>query len=144
VEIVSWIYLKVMLARMKIIWRIKIEKFNNHNFELLKLKIEDLLVDREQWVVVIPSTIPIGMSREEWEKLEKMERSMILLCLAYSVFLNVSGEDLAKKLNDKLGSLYQSKSMINKLFLRNKLYLMRMSDGSSVTEHLNAFNTVIS
>jgi hypothetical protein len=25
-----------------------------------------------------------------------------------------------------------------------KLYLLRMSDGSSVTEHLNAFNTVIS
>jgi hypothetical protein len=124
--------------------RIEIEKFNGQNFELWKLKIEDLLVDREQWEVVCPGTIPTGMSREEWEKLERRERSMIQLCLADSVLLNVSGEDSTKKLWDKLGSLYQSKSLVNKLFLRNKLYLLRMSDGSSVTEHLNAFNTIIS
>jgi hypothetical protein len=60
------------------------------------------------------------------------------------VLLNVSGEDSTKKLWDKLGSLYQSKSLVNKLFLRKKLYLLRMSDGSSVTENLNAFNTIIS
>jgi hypothetical protein len=33
--------------------RIEIEKFNGQNFELWKLKIEDLLVDREQWVVFL-------------------------------------------------------------------------------------------
>jgi hypothetical protein len=37
--------------------RIEIEKFNGHNFELWKLKIEYLLVDREQWETVCPSTI---------------------------------------------------------------------------------------
>jgi hypothetical protein len=45
---------------------------------------------------------------------------------------------------DKLGKLYQSKSLVNKLFLKKKLYLMRMTEGTSVTEHLNAFNTIIS
>jgi hypothetical protein len=84
-----------------------------------------------------------GMSTEEWEKLERRERSMIQLCLADSVLLNVLGENSAKKLWDKLGSLYQSKSLVNKFFLRKKLYLMRMSDGSSVTEHLHVFNTII-
>jgi hypothetical protein len=54
------------------------------------------------------------------------------------------GEDSTKKLVEKLGSLYQSKSMVNKLFLRNKLYILRMSDGSLVTDHLNVFNTIIS
>jgi hypothetical protein len=34
--------------------------------------------------------------------------------------------------------------MVNKLFLRKKLYLLRMSDGmSSVTKHLNASNTIL-
>jgi hypothetical protein len=42
-----------------------------------------------------------------------------------------------------MGSLYQSKSLVNKLFLIKKLYLLRMSDGSSVTEHLNVFNTIL-
>jgi hypothetical protein len=34
--------------------------------------------------------------------------------------------------------------MVNKFFLRKKLYLLRISDGDSVTKHLNAFNTIIS
>jgi hypothetical protein len=124
--------------------RIEIEKFNGQNFELWKLKIEDLLVDREQWAKVCPSTIPIGMSTEEGEKLERRVRSTIRLCFADSVLLNVSGEDSTKKLWDKLGSLYQSKSMVNKFFLVKKLYLLSMSEDSSMTEHLNAFNTIIS
>jgi hypothetical protein len=58
--------------------------------------------------------------------------------------LNVSCEDSTTKLWDKLGILYPSKSILNKLFLRKKLYLLRMSDGSLVTEHLTTFNTIIS
>jgi hypothetical protein len=38
--------------------RIKIDKFNGKNFELWKLKMEDLLVDKEQQIVVDPSTQP--------------------------------------------------------------------------------------
>jgi hypothetical protein len=30
--------------------RIEIEKFNGKNFELWKLNMEDLLVDKEQWI----------------------------------------------------------------------------------------------
>ena len=48
----------------------------------------------------------------------------------------MSEEDIAKKLWDKLGNLYLSKSMVNKLFLQKKLYLLRMNDGDSITEHL--------
>ena len=53
-------------------------------------------------------------------------------------------EDTMKKLWDKSGNLYQSKSMVNKLFLQKKLYLLRMNHGDSVTKHLNAFNINIS
>jgi hypothetical protein len=40
--------------------RIEIEKFNDKNFELWKLKMEDLLVDKEQWIIVDPGTHPTG------------------------------------------------------------------------------------
>jgi hypothetical protein len=39
---------------MESILRIEIVKFDGHNFELWKIKIEDLLVDREQWTTVFP------------------------------------------------------------------------------------------
>jgi hypothetical protein len=60
------------------------------------------------------------------------------------VLLNVSGESTAKELWDKLRNLYQSKFLVNKLFLRKKLYHLMMEDGDSVAEHLNAFNTLVS
>ena len=90
----------------------------------MKLKMEDLLVNKEQWIVVDPDTHPIGtystrrkftgtqttstqptgMSKEDWEKLDRRERSTIRLCLADSVLLNVSGESTTKELWDKLGN----------------------------------------
>ena len=78
---------------------------------------EYLLVDKKKWAAVNPGTKPAGVSTEDWEKLDRKVRSTIRLCLSDSVLLNVSGEDSAKKLWEKLGNLYQSKSLINKLLL---------------------------
>ena len=39
--------------------------------------------------------------------------------------------------------MYQAKSLVNKLFLRKNLYSLRMEEGGSVTEHLNAFNLLV-
>jgi hypothetical protein len=62
---------------MASISRIKIKKLNGQNFELWKLKIEYLLVDREQWKIVYSETMSTSMSMEEWEKLERRAMSMI-------------------------------------------------------------------
>jgi hypothetical protein len=85
--------------------RIEIEKFNGQNFELWKLKIEDILVDQEQWEWSIQVPFLTSMSREEWEKLERRERSMIQLCLVNLVLLNVSGEDSTRKIVGQVGKL---------------------------------------
>jgi hypothetical protein len=105
---------------------------------------KDLLVDRKQWVHVKPRTKLKGKSDEDWKKLDKESHSTIQIYFVDSVLLNVSEEDTTNKLWDKLGNLYQSKSMVNKLFICKKLYLLRMSDGDLVTEHMNALNIVIS
>jgi hypothetical protein len=38
--------------------KIEINKFNGKFFELWKIKMEDLLVDKDQWIIVDPGTIP--------------------------------------------------------------------------------------
>eukprot|EP00253_Pinus_taeda_P014200 PITA_14200 len=124
--------------------KIEIAKFNGQSFELWKLKMEDLLVDKDQWITIDLSTKPMGMSDEEWKKLDQKEKGTIQLCVSYSILLNVSEEATVKSLWDKLGTLYQSKSVVNKLFQWKKLYNLRMKDGDLVTEHLNAFNIVVS
>ena len=118
--------------------KMEIEKFNGESFELWKLKMEDLLVDRDQWIMVDPGTAPTGTSADDQKKMDRKAKSTIRLCLSDSVLLNVSEEATAKYLWEKLEKLYQSKSLVNKLFLRKKLYNLRMRDGDLVADHLNA------
>eukprot|EP00253_Pinus_taeda_P003185 PITA_03185 len=122
--------------------KIEIEKINGQSFELWKLKMEDLLVDKDQWIAVDPGTKSTGVSHEEWKKMDRKAKSTIRLCVSDSILLNVSGEATVKALWDELETLYQSKTLVNKLFLWKKLYNSRMKNGDSVTEHLNTFNTV--
>ena len=44
---------------------IEIEKFNGQSFELWHLKMEDLLVDKDQWMAVDSGTKPTEMSNED-------------------------------------------------------------------------------
>ena len=53
-------------------------------------------------------------------KLDRKAKSTIRLCVSDSVLLNISGEASAKALWDMLGTFYQSKSLVNKLFLLKK------------------------
>jgi hypothetical protein len=57
--------------------KMEIEKFNGKIFELWKLKMEDLLVDRDQWIMVDPGTAPTGTSADDWKKLDRKEKSTI-------------------------------------------------------------------
>jgi hypothetical protein len=43
----------------------EIEKFNGNFFYLWKLKMEDLLVDKDQWIAVDPGTSPIRTSTND-------------------------------------------------------------------------------
>jgi hypothetical protein len=124
--------------------KMEIKKFKGKCFELWKLKMADFLVERDQWITVYPGTAPIRNSVDDWKKLDRKANSTIRLCLSDSILLNVSKEATTKYLWDKSGKLYQSKSLVNKLFLKNKLYNLGMRDGNSVAEHLNAFNTLVS
>jgi len=78
----------------------------------------------------------MGVSDEEWKKLDRKPKSTIELYVSDSVLLNVSGEAMVKALWDKLRTLYQSESLVNKLFLRKRFYNLRMKDGDSMIEHL--------
>ena len=50
-----------------------------------------------------PITLSVGMSKEDWEKLQIRVRSTIQICLVDSISLNVSDEDTVKKTWEKLG-----------------------------------------
>jgi hypothetical protein len=57
--------------------KMEIEKFNGKFFELWKLNMEYLLVDKDHWIVVDPDTAPIGTSVDDCKKLDRKGKSTI-------------------------------------------------------------------
>jgi hypothetical protein len=58
------------------------------------------------------------------------------------VAFNILKEKTMKELMDALDKLYEKTSASNKVFLMKILFNMKMSEGGSIADHLNEFNTV--
>jgi len=87
---------------------------------------------------------PNDITSDEWERLDKKAQGTIWLCLVDYVLLNVASEKSTHSLWKHLGEIYQAKSMVNKLYLKSKLFSMKMKEGESIIEHLNSFNLLLS
>ncbi|KAJ0076955.1 hypothetical protein Patl1_35978 [Pistacia atlantica] len=79
----------------------------------------------------------------ELDKMDRKARGLIRICLEDSVLTNVMDQDTANGLWQKLENMYLSKSLVNVLFRRKKLYNLRMHDGDSLAAHLDEFNTLV-
>ncbi|KAH0765169.1 hypothetical protein KY285_001040 [Solanum tuberosum] len=86
---------------------------------------------------------PDSMNAEQWEELDEKTLSSIKLSLSKEVLREVIRETIAASLWLKLESLYMTKSLANKLCLKERLYTLRMSEGSSIQSHLDAYNSII-
>jgi hypothetical protein len=71
--------------------KIEIDKFNGKSFELWKLKMEDLLVDKDQWIVVDPGTAPTGMSTKDWKSWIGREEHNPVVSLRFNITECVKG-----------------------------------------------------
>jgi hypothetical protein len=78
---------KYYCKEMESMSRLKMEKFNGTSFVLWKLKMEDIIVDKDLCVAIF-GTKPIGMIDEEWVVLEIKTIILIKICLDNSLLLN--------------------------------------------------------
>lgn len=65
--------------------------------------------------------------------------SAILLCMGDEVLREVAKEDTTVKLWSKIKSLYMTKSLTNRLYLKKILYTLQMHGGKPIKEHLDDF-----
>ena len=87
---------------------------------------------------------PTTMIDVEWNILDRKALGTVRLCLAASVAFNISKETTTEGLMQKLAKLYEKPLASNRVFLMKRLFNMKMSEGGSVADHLNYFNTVTS
>jgi hypothetical protein len=134
----------VLMANMQSS-KFEVEKFSGKsNFELWKLKMQDLLVQQGLKKALARNLKkPTAMKNEEWEDLDENSLSIIRLCMVDDVLFNIVGEDTTSGLWSKLESLYMTKSLMRRIYLKRQLYSLRMKEGTKTVDHLNTFNTLI-
>jgi transposase InsO family protein len=122
-----------------------IEKFDGRNdFNLWRVRMKALLV-QQGLSKALKGKEALSESLKEEEKEEIMEKahSAIQLCLSNEVLREVVEEDTASKLWLKLESLYMTKSLTNRLYLKKRLATLHMHEGMAIKDHLDEFNRVI-
>ncbi|KAL6327919.1 hypothetical protein AAG906_027330 [Vitis piasezkii] len=79
-----------------------------------------------------------------WKDLKAKTATTIKLCLANDVMYHVMDEESPTAIWLKLESRYMSKLLTNKLYLKQKLYSLKMVEGLDLSQHINVFNQIIS
>ena len=79
----------------------------------------------------------------EWEKLQQRATGTIRLCMAEEIMYQVMDIKSPREEWQKFESQYMSKSLMNKLYLKKRLYGLTMQDGSNLAQHVNIFNQII-
>ena len=122
--------------------KIKIEKFNGHNFGWWRMQIEDYLYQKDLYLP-LEGKKPDSMSDSDWMILDRKSLATIRLSLTPQVAYNIAKEKTTVDMMTVLTKLNEKPSTSNKIFLMKKLFNLKMAENGSVTEHLNEFNTMI-
>ncbi|GKD56768.1 retrovirus-related pol polyprotein from transposon TNT 1-94 [Tanacetum coccineum] len=87
--------------------------------------------------------LPADMEAQAKAQLNKKAHSAVILCLGNKVLREVTGETTAAGVWSKLETLYMTKSLANKLYLKKKLYTFYMPAGRKIFEHIDEFNKIV-
>ena len=109
------------------------------NFGLWQRRVKDLLV-QQGMMKALYGKQPKGMNNMDWKDLEAKAAATIRLCLANDVMYHVMDEESPVAIWLKLESWYISKSLTNKLYLKQKLYGLKMAESLDLSQHINVFN----
>ena len=68
---------------------------------------------------------------------------MIQLSVSNEVLCEIVDEESAASASQKLESLYMTKSLVSRLHLKQRLFMLRMNEGMSIKHHMNKFTSII-
>ncbi|GJY89686.1 hypothetical protein Tco_0504882 [Tanacetum coccineum] len=119
-----------------------IEKFDGTgDFGLWRIKMRALLIQHGCEAAL--EVLPADMDAQAKAELNKKAHSAVILCLGNKVLREVTGETTAAGVWSKLETLYMTKSLANKLYLKKKLYTFYMPAGRKISEHIDEFNKIV-
>ncbi|CAA0805915.1 Probable prolyl 4-hydroxylase 11 [Striga hermonthica] len=123
--------------------KFEVSKFDGHgNFGLWQTRVKDLLA--QQGIQKrLRAEKPKGMKDDDWQDLQERAAGTIRMCLVDEVMYHVMHLKLADEIWKKLESQFISKTLTTKLCLKQRLYGLKMQEGTDLGQHVNIFNQVV-
>nr|MCH9869693.1 retrotransposon gag domain-containing protein [Serratia marcescens] len=81
--------------------------------------------------------------KKEWDLLDRQALGVVRLTLARNVAFNIINEKTTAGLMQALSNMYEKPSASNKVYLMRRLFNLKMGEGTSVADHVNEFNVII-
>ena len=120
-------------------------KLTGSNYPMWKSKMRDKLICKDLWLPVLHGTRePENIDALTWEATHIKTKTYIRCFINMSLYNNFGDETKSNELQRKIGSMFQNKNALNRDFVFRKLVRLRYQDGSSMLEHLNTFQGLIS
>jgi len=125
--------------------KVDIEKFDgNINFSLWQVRMLAVLTQNGLKKALFgKSKKPATMSEDEWNEMDDKALTAIQLNLSNDVLQEVLSEKTSADLWVKLEELYLTKSLANRLVLKQRLFSLRMSEGTSIKAHISEFISLV-
>ena len=137
------------MALFKSASRYNIEKFNGSNgFSLWKIKMQTLLDNlglKEALKEESRDKDKVGdgiktLSANQRADIEEKAFNTLILSLGDKVLREVSKMTIALEIWKKLDSLYLTKTLSSRLYLKTKFFTFRMKENQKLQDHIDEFN----
>ena len=94
-----------------------IEKLNGTNFPFWKSQIMNVLVQKKQVKLIkLKGVKPKAMDQEDWDEMDKLAKSTIMLSLDKLVHYNVNENQTCYQLWEELCGLFEQKSAASQVY----------------------------
>ncbi|GJY58951.1 hypothetical protein Tco_0458843 [Tanacetum coccineum] len=115
--------------------KIKINKFDGHDFRFWKIQIEDYLYQKKIHEPLVEAK-PACMKAEDRTLLDRQALGVVSLSLAKNAAYNVVYEKTTYGLIKALSNMYKKPSALNKVFLIRQMVNTKLEEGASVADHV--------
>ena len=130
-----------MCGITKMTTKFEIKKFNKSNFSLWKMKMRAIFIFHNCLKAIILR--PEKITGDKWNEWTAMQL-LIYTWHSDGVLYTVAEEKTVKSIWDTFTKLYETKSLHNKIFLKRRLYTLRMGETTTATDHISTLKTLFS
>ncbi|MCO5570587.1 hypothetical protein L7F22_024312 [Adiantum nelumboides] len=104
-----------------------------HNYAIWQKQCYNVMLQKKQAKPIkMQGVKPGNMSTEEWEEVDELARSTIMLSVSDNLLFNVENEETAWGMWKRLEDLYPQQSAASKVYWLKKLMDLRMKEGTQI------------